>query len=86
VLELTVNDGRMEPYDLGTGYGHVALSVEDLDATLRALAEQGIHPERSPYAPGGRDELRICFLVDPDGYRVELIDGPFVTPRDAPRP
>ena len=82
VLELTVNDGRAEPYELGTGYGHLALSVDDLDATLQLLAAAGIEPERQPYAPGGRTEYRICFLTDPDGYRVELIDGHFPTPQD----
>lgn len=84
VLELTVNADRETPYDLGDGYGHMAVSVEDLDATLRDLRVAGIEPERAPYAPGGRDEYRICFLIDPDGYRVELIDGPFPTPQDRP--
>ncbi len=84
-LELTVNEGRDEPYDLGSGYGHVALSVEDLDGLLDFLAEQGIEPERPPYHPGGRTEIRICFVADPDGYRVELIDGEFATPQDPDR-
>jgi lactoylglutathione lyase len=82
-LELTVNDGREEPYDLGSGYGHVALEVEDLDALLEGLAAQGIEPEKPPYGPGGRVEFRICFVQDPDGYRVELIDGTFETPQDS---
>jgi lactoylglutathione lyase len=72
VLELTYNhDGRT--YELGTGYGHVALGVDDLDETLMRLAEQGIEPEREPYRvrEGGS---RICFVGDPDGYRVELIE------------
>jgi lactoylglutathione lyase len=72
VLELTFNhDGRT--YDLGTGYGHVALAVDDLDDSLAALAQQGIAPEREPYRvrEGGS---RICFVQDPDGYRIELID------------
>ena len=81
-LELTVNDGREEPYDLGDGYGHVALEVEDLDALLERLAGQGIEPEKPPYAPGGREEFRICFVQDPNGYRIELIDGVFQTPQD----
>jgi lactoylglutathione lyase len=85
-LELTVNDGRDEPYDLGEGFGHIALTVEDLDATLSRLEEAGIRPESAPYAPGGRTEYRICFLADPDGYRIELIDGSFPTPQDPPRP
>ena len=82
-LELTVNEGREEPYDLGDGYNHLALTVDDLDATVAQLAEQGIEPEKPPYHPGGREEFRICFVADPDGYRVELIDGgEFRTPQD----
>jgi lactoylglutathione lyase len=72
VLELTYNhDGRT--YDLGTGYGHIAVAVDDLDASLAELAGQGIEPEREPYRvrEGGS---RICFVQDPDGYRIELID------------
>ncbi len=71
-LELTFNhDGRT--YDLGTAYGHVAVGVEDLDSTLAALADQGITPEREPYRvrEGGS---RLCFVRDPDGYRIELIE------------
>jgi lactoylglutathione lyase len=84
-LELTVNPNREERYDLGDGYGHIALTVDDLDALLAELAGQGIAPEKAPYHPGGnRTEYRICFLADPDGYRVELIDGDFPTPQDAP--
>jgi lactoylglutathione lyase len=84
VLELTVNIGREQPYDLGDGYNHMALTVPDLDALLAQVKEVGIEPERSPYAPGGREGYRICFVVDPDGYRVELIDGDFITPQDPP--
>jgi lactoylglutathione lyase len=72
VLELTFNhDGRT--YDLGSGYGHIAIGVDDLDDTLAQLSEQGIQPEREPYRvrEGGS---RICFVQDPDGYRTELID------------
>jgi lactoylglutathione lyase len=83
-LELTVNVGREEPYDLGDGYNHIAVAVEDLDATLAALAEIGVQPEKPPYRPGDRDDLpRIAFVADPDGYRVELMDGgTFQTPQD----
>ncbi|MEA2299425.1 MAG: lactoylglutathione lyase [Solirubrobacteraceae bacterium] len=84
-LELTVNEGRRDPYDLGDGYGHVALTVEDLDATVARLAQAGIEPEKAPYHPGGRPEIRICFVSDPDGYRIELIDGDFHTPQDPDR-
>ena len=87
-LELTVNVGREEAYDLGEGFNHVAVTVDDLDALLATLAERGIEPEKPPYAPGGREEVgRICFVADPDGYRVELIDGgEFPTPQDPPHP
>jgi lactoylglutathione lyase len=70
-LELTYNFG-VDSYELGTGYGHIALTVDDLDGTLEQLAGQGIEPERPPYTvrDGGS---RLCFVSDPDGYRVELI-------------
>jgi lactoylglutathione lyase len=71
-LELTFNhDGRS--YELGTGYGHIAIGVDDLDGTLARLKEQGIEPEREPYRvrEGGS---RLCFVQDPDSYRIELID------------
>jgi lactoylglutathione lyase len=72
-LELTYNHG-VERYELGSGYGHVALAVDDLDATLAGLASQGIEPEKPPYRPGGRSEgHRIAFVRDPDSYRIELI-------------
>lgn len=72
-LELTYNIGRDQPYDLGTGYGHIAITAPDLDGTLTRLREQGIEPERPPYTirEGGN---RICFVRDPDGYRIELIE------------
>jgi lactoylglutathione lyase len=72
VLELTYNhDGRT--YDLGAGYGHIAVGVDDLGQTLAGLKEQGIEPEREPYRVREGGSL-ICFVQDPDGYRVELID------------
>jgi lactoylglutathione lyase len=73
-LELTYNfetpDGG---YDVGTGYGHVALTVDDIEETLRRLKEQGIEPERPPYTVREGGSL-ICFVRDPDGYRVELVE------------
>ena len=73
-LELTYNFG-VDSYDLGTGYNHIALTVEDLDGTLERLARDAIEPEKPPYRPGGRTEgPRICFVRDPDGYRIELIE------------
>ena len=71
-LELTYNFG-VDSYELGTGYNHIAISADDLDATLARLAAQGIEPEKPPYSvrEGGS---RIAFVRDPDGYRVELIE------------
>ena len=71
-LELTKNPG-VESYEIGTGYGHIAITADDLDATLSALGEQGIAPEKPPYtvSDGGS---RLCFVRDPDGYRIELIE------------
>ncbi len=71
-LELTYNFG-VESYELGTAYGHIAITTPDLDAALARLGDQGIEPERPPYTirEGGP---RLCFVRDPDGYRIELIE------------
>jgi lactoylglutathione lyase len=71
-LELTYNHG-VDSYELGTGYNHIAITASDLDATLANLAGQGIEPEKPPYTvrEGGN---RICFVRDPDGYRIEIIE------------
>ena len=71
-LELTYNHG-VEGYELGTGYNHIAVTVDDLDGTLTELSSKGIEPEKPPYrvSEGGS---RICFVRDPDGYRIELIE------------
>jgi lactoylglutathione lyase len=71
-LELTWNtDGRS--YELGTAYGHIAIRVEDMGDALAQLAGQGIEPEKPPYRVSVGGSL-ICFVQDPDGYRVELIE------------
>jgi lactoylglutathione lyase len=72
-LELTYNHG-VDSYDLGTGYNHIAVAVDDLDGTLEQLAQDGIEPEKPPYSvrEGGS---RLCFVRDPDGYRIELIEA-----------
>jgi len=71
-LELTYNtDGRS--YDLGTAYGHIAVGVDDLAETLTALEREGIRPEREPYRVREGGSL-LCFVQDPDDYRIELID------------
>ena len=80
VLELTFNhDGRT--YELGTGYGHIALAVDDMAATLAELAGQGIEPEREPYRLREGGSL-ICFVRDPDDYRIEIVDSELVAIRD----
>jgi lactoylglutathione lyase len=71
-LELTLNhDART--YDNGTGYGHIAIGVDDLAGTLARLKEQGIEPEREPYRVREGGSL-LCFVRDPDDYRVELLE------------
>jgi lactoylglutathione lyase len=71
-LELTYNFG-VDSYELGTGYGHIAITTDDLDGMLARLAEQGIEPEKPPYTvrEGGS---RLCFVRDPDQYRIEIIE------------
>ena len=71
-LELTFNHG-VDSYEMGTGYNHIAVVVDGLDDALGRLREAGIEPEKPPYQvrEGGS---RICFVRDPDGYRVELIE------------
>jgi lactoylglutathione lyase len=71
-LELTYNFG-VDAYAIGTGYGHIAISTDDLDAMLARLADLGIEPEKPPYSvrEGGS---RLCFVRDPDGYRIEILE------------
>jgi lactoylglutathione lyase len=71
-LELTYNFG-VDSYELGTAYGHIAITTPDLSATLARLAEQGIEPERPPYSVHEGGSL-ICFVRDPDQYRIEIIE------------
>jgi len=72
-LELTYNFG-VDKYELGSGYGHIALTVKDLAGTLAELAKKGIEPEKPPYSVRAGGGL-ICFVRDPDGYRIELIES-----------
>ena len=73
-LELTYNFGQDQAYEVGTGYGHIAITTPDLDSALSALSDQGIEPERPPYTirEGGS---QLCFVRDPDDYRVELLEA-----------
>ena len=73
-LELTVNKGRSTPYDLGDGYGHIAFSVEDVDATHARLEAAGLAPRKLvDFAPGGEVIARFFFIADPDGYQIEVL-------------
>ncbi len=73
-LELTVNKDRTDPYDLGDGYGHLAFSVDDVDATHTRLTEAGLAPRKLvDFAPGGDVIARFFFIADPDGYQIEVL-------------
>ena len=73
-LELTVNKDRDTPYDLGDGYGHVAFSVEDVDALHARLEAEGFAPRKLvDFAPGGELIARFFFIADPDGYQIEVL-------------
>ncbi len=73
-LELTVNKGREEPYDLGDGYGHLAISVTDVDAEHKRLTELGYEPRKLvDFAPAGEVIARFFFIKDPDGYEIEVL-------------
>ncbi|WP_102108724.1 VOC family protein [Oceaniglobus roseus] len=74
-VEFTVNKGRTEPYDLGDGYGHLAVSVADLDAEHARLTEAGLSPRKIvEFAPDGKLVGRFFFIADPDGYQIEVLE------------
>lgn len=73
-LELTVNKGRIEPYELGNGYGHLAVSVADVNAEHARLTELGYAPRKLvDFAPAGTVIARFFFIKDPDGYEIEVL-------------
>ncbi|UXU75632.1 MULTISPECIES: VOC family protein [unclassified Paracoccus (in: a-proteobacteria)] len=73
-LELTINKGRSQPYDLGDGYGHLALSVDDLEAEHARLTAAGLAPRKIvDFAPAGEVVARFFFIADPDGYQIEVL-------------
>ncbi|MBO3761951.1 VOC family protein [Ciceribacter sp. L1K22] len=73
-LELTVNKGRDEAYDLGTGYGHLAVSVTDLDAEHRRMDDAGFAPGKIvEFNRDGSLFARFFFVTDPDGYKIEVL-------------
>ncbi|SNX70189.1 lactoylglutathione lyase [Cereibacter ovatus] len=74
-LELTVNKGRTEPYALGDGYGHLAVSVADVAAEHARLTEAGLNPRKIvDFAPAGSVIARFFFIADPDGYQIEVLE------------
>ncbi len=74
-VELTVNKGRTEPYDLGDGYGHLAVSVENLEAEHARLSEAGLEPRKIvEFAPDGELVGKFFFIADPDGYQIEVLE------------
>lgn len=73
-LELTINKGRTEAYDLGDGYGHIAFCVDDLDAEHARFVDAGLAPRNiMEFKPGGALLARFFFVQDPDGYQIEVI-------------
>ena len=73
-VELTINHGRTEPYDLGDGYGHIAVAVDDLDAERRRFTEAGLNPNPiKEFRRDGALMARFFFVQDPDGYKVEVL-------------
>lgn len=74
-VELTVNKGRAEPYELGDGYGHLAVSVDDLDAEHARFVASGLSPrDLVEFAPAGEKIARFFFVADPDGYQIEVLE------------
>jgi lactoylglutathione lyase len=74
-VELTINKGRAEPYDLGNGYGHLAVSVSDVEAEHARFEAEGLAPRKLvSFAPdGGAPIAKFFFVADPDGYQIEVL-------------
>src|SRR5690606_7235475 len=74
-LELTVNEGRAEPYHHGDGYGHLAVTVPDLEAAHDQMERSGIAPQPiKEFVSGGALIARFFFVQDPDGYKIEVLE------------
>jgi lactoylglutathione lyase len=74
-LELTINHGRTKPYDLGDGYGHLAVVVDDLDREHRRITEAGLAPHPiKELMHDGKPLARFFFMTDPDGYKIEVLE------------
>jgi lactoylglutathione lyase len=73
VIELTHNWGQKTPYEIGSGFGHLAIGVPDIYGTCEALAKDGVKIPRLP-GPMKHGGSVIAFVEDPDGYKIELIN------------
>ncbi|WP_029063246.1 VOC family protein [Labrenzia sp. DG1229] len=74
-LELTVNKAQSAPYELGNGYGHLAVSVTDLAAEHARFEAEGLNPRKLvEFAPAGELVARFFFVADPDGYQIEVLE------------
>ena len=74
-LELTINKDQTAPYDLGNGYGHMAVSVSDLDVEHARFEAEGLSPRKLvEFAPDGKIVARFFFVADPDGYEIEVLE------------
>ncbi len=74
-LELTINKNQTEPYDLGDGYGHLAVSVSDLEAEHARFEAEGLGPRKLvEFAPAGERIAKFFFVADPDGYQIEVLE------------
>ena len=73
-LELTINFGRTEPYNIGDGYGHIAVVVDDLEAEHARFTAAGFNPRKLVDFKNGEEQIaRFFFVADPDGYQIEVI-------------
>jgi len=74
-LELTINKDQADAYELGSGYGHFAVSVDNLDTEHRRFEAEGLSPRKLvEFAPDGKLVGRFFFVCDPDGYEIEVLE------------
>ncbi len=74
-VELTVNNEQTQPYDLGDGYGHLAVTVNSLDAEHKRMESEGLSPgPLRDFKHEGKTLARFFFISDPDGYKIEVIE------------
>jgi lactoylglutathione lyase len=81
-IELAYREAPSESYDFSPGAGHIALAVGDLDGLVSKLEQNGVPVSVAPFNPVPGNSLRVAFVTDPNGMKVELIEGTFPTPQD----